>query len=214
MHTGPTHKTHRNADMAKANKTLKVRLAIAAQICVHLGALLPLIWLGFAIPEGKLGGDPIKELTHFLGMGALRLLILSLCITPLVKPFKLGPFMRLRRPLGLWCFVWASLHFAVWMGLDLAFMWRLIGEELVKRTYIIVGFIAWLFLCALAVTSLPLIMRKMGKYWKRLHRTVYWIALLACLHFYWAVKSGWIEPAIYTGIVLVLLWPRKKNLVP
>lgn len=184
------------------------------QLCVHLFALLPLLWLFYAIPEGLLGGDPVKELTHFLGLGALRLLILSLLITPIVKSFKLGPLIKLRRPLGLWCFTWASLHFGVWMWLDLAFMWGLIGEELIKRTYIIVGFIAWLILLALAITSLPLLMRKMGKRWRQLHRGVYWVAVLACLHFYWSVKSGWVEPAVYAAITLVLLWPRKRNMVP
>lgn len=188
--------------------------AISAQVAVHLGAALPIVWLFIAIPQGLLGGDPIKELTHFLGMGAIRLLILSLCITPLVKQFKLGPFMRLRRPLGLWCFVWASLHFATWMALDLGLMWHLIGEELIKRTYIVVGFIAWLLLFALALTSLPALMRKMGKYWRKLHRTVYGISLLVCLHFYWSVKSGWLEPAIYAAIIVLLLLPRRKNLLP
>ena len=190
------------------------RLAPYLQACVHIFALLPLLWLFYAVPKGLLGGDPVKELIHYLGLGGLRLLLLSLLITPLVKKFKLGPLIKLRRPLGLWCFTWVSLHFAAWMSLDLALMWGLIGEELVKRTYIVVGFIAWLILLALAITSIPILMRTMGKRWRHLHRGVYWVAVLACLHFYWSVKSGWVEPAVYAAIALVLLWPRKRNMVP
>lgn len=191
-------------------KSGQKRTAIAAQITVHMGALLPLVWLVWAIPMGRLGGDPVQELTHYLGLGALRLLLLSLAVSPLVKKFRVGSFNRLRRPLGLWCFVWASLHFSVWMVLDLGLTWHLIGEELLNRTYIVVGFIAWLILLSLCLTSIPRLLRATGKYWKRLHRSVYVVVLLVCLHFYWSVKSGWVEPALYTAIALALLWPRRK----
>jgi len=188
-------------------------LAICLQVAAHLAAVLPLVWLLYAINAGYLGGDPVKELIHYLGMGTLRLLLLTLLVSPLAKSLHFGQLNRLRRPLGLWCFVWASLHFSAWLALDLGLDWALIGSELVKRTYILVGFSAWLILLALAVTSIPRLLRKMGKSWKRLHGLLYVAVILGCWHFWWAVKSGWIEPAIYLGVALALLaWRRQAVL--
>ncbi|WP_226666644.1 protein-methionine-sulfoxide reductase heme-binding subunit MsrQ [Microbulbifer aggregans] len=185
-------------------------LALALQVAVHIGAALPLLWLFYAINAGRLGGDPVVELIHYLGLGTLRLLLLTLLISPLARWLGYGQLNRLRRPLGLWAFAWASLHFSAWMALDLGFDWSLIGSELVKRTYILLGFSAWLMLLALAITSLPALMRRMGKSWKKLHRLLYVVVLLACWHFWWSVKSGWIEPAIYLCVaLLLLLWRRE-----
>ncbi|WP_299596437.1 protein-methionine-sulfoxide reductase heme-binding subunit MsrQ [uncultured Microbulbifer sp.] len=188
------------------------RLAIALQICVHIGALLPLLWLFVAVNDGRLGGDPVKELIHYLGMGTLRLLLLTLLVSPFARALHFGQLNRLRRPLGLWCFTWATLHFSAWLALDLGLDWSLIGTELVKRTYILLGFSAWLILFALAITSLPALMRRMRKNWKKLHGLLYPVVLLACWHFWWSVKSGWIEPAIYFAIALVLLVWRRDSI--
>ncbi|WOX06790.1 protein-methionine-sulfoxide reductase heme-binding subunit MsrQ [Microbulbifer pacificus] len=183
------------------------------QIGVHIGALLPLLWLFYAINAGRLGGDPVVELIHYLGMGTIRLLLLTLLVSPLAKSLRFGQLNRLRRPLGLWCFVWASLHFSAWLALDLGLDWSLIGEELVKRTYILLGFTCWLILLALAITSIPALLRKMGKNWKKLHGLLYVAVLLACWHFWWSVKSGWIEPAIYLVVALLLLLWRKNSVI-
>lgn len=172
-----------------------------------------LVWLYFALQRGVLGGDPVEELIHFFGIGALRLLLLTLMVSPFATLLNFGQLNKLRRPLGLWCFAWACLHFAVWLSLDLRFAWLLIGEELIKRTYILVGFTAWLILLALAITSIPKILRAMGKVWKKLHSLIYLAAVLVCVHFWWSVKSGWIEPALYLAIVLVLLWFRRERLL-
>jgi len=182
------------------------------QVAVHLGALLPLVWLFYAIPRGALGGDPVKELIHFLGLGALRLLLLTLLVSPLARGLGFGQLIRLRRPLGLWCFAWACLHFATWLSLDLAFAWGLIGDELVKRTYILLGFSAWLILAVLALTSFPALVRRLGRRWKTLHSLIYRALLLVCVHFWWSLKSGWIEPAIYLALALGLLWFRRRLL--
>lgn len=187
------------------------KTALTLRILVHICAVLPLLWLFWAIPKGVFGGDPVKELIHFLGIGTLRLLLLTLCISPLAKMLKFGQLLKLRRPLGLWCFAWAALHFYVWLALDLTFEWSLIGEELVKRTYILVGFSALLLLLALAVTSIPKLMRKMGRNWKKLHNYIYLVALLGCLHYWWSLKSGWISPAGYTVFTLYLLWLRREK---
>ncbi|HLS97361.1 MAG TPA: protein-methionine-sulfoxide reductase heme-binding subunit MsrQ [Porticoccaceae bacterium] len=197
--------------MAGAGRLALVR---GLQVAAHLGAFLPLAWLVVAVPRGALGGDPVEELIHYLGMGALRLLLLTLLVSPLAKGLGVGPLLRLRRPLGLWCFVWGCLHFATWLGLDLVFAWGLIGAELVERTYILLGFTALVILAALAVTSLPALVRRLGRRWKSLHRLIYPAVLLVCVHFWWSVKSGWIEPAIYLAIALALLWWRRGALWP
>lgn len=196
----------------------KRQLAKLLQAGVHLCALAPLLWLFWAIPAGKLGGDPVEELIHYLGVGGLRLLLLTLLVTPLARALAFPQMIRIRRPLGLWSFFWVSLHFATWMALDLGFTWGLIGEEIVKRTYILVGFTVWLILAALAVTSIPRLVRTMGKRWKKLHRWIYPAAILGCIHFWWSLKSGWIEPAIYLLLAGLLvsarLRPARSNAPP
>ncbi|MEG0008746.1 MAG: protein-methionine-sulfoxide reductase heme-binding subunit MsrQ [Aeromonas sp.] len=180
---------------------------------VHLGSFGFLLWLGYAVPAGLLGGDPVQGLTHYLGKGALHLLLLTLLVSPLAKRWRQGPLIKLRRPLGLWCAAWASLHFMVWLGLDLQFDWHLIGGELVKRNYIVVGAIALLLLLALSITSIPALLRTMGPSWQRLHNWIYAVALLAPIHYCWSVKSGWQEPLIYLLVACTLLVPRRDKLL-
>ena len=169
------------------------------RLLVHLASLGFLLWLGYAVPAGLLGGDPVQGLTHYLGKGALHLLLLTLLVSPLAKRWRQGQLIKLRRPLGLWCCgLGRCLHFMVWLGLDLQFDWGLIGGELVKRSYIVVG--AWwrlLLLLALSITSIPALLRRMGPAWQKLHNWIYAVALLVPVHYWWSVKSGWQEPLIY-----------------
>lgn len=188
------------------------RFFIFIRILAHLVPLLFFLWLFVAVQKGWLGGDPVPELIHYLGKGALNLLIATLCVSPLSKLLSTGQLLRLRRPLGLWCFFWASCHLAAWMSFDLGFNWVFIGAEIIKRKYILLGFTAWLILMALAITSLPVLLRRMGKWWKRLHSLIYFTALMVVIHFWWSLKSGWIEPVIYLGIVALLLWWRKEKI--
>jgi len=184
------------------------------QVAVHLGSVVPLIWLFWALPAGRFGGDPVPELIHYLGLGGLRLLLLTLLVSPLVRRWSKPLLNRLRRPLGLWAFVWVTLHFSAWLALDLGLQWSLIGQEIVKRTYILIGFSVWLVLLALAVTSIPRLVRAMGRRWKRLHQLIYPAAILSCIHFWWSLKSGWIEPCIYLVIAVLLLgwrWKPKRG---
>lgn len=180
---------------------------------VHLGSLGFLLWLGYALPAGLLGGDPVPELIHYLGKGALNLLLLTLLVSPLAKRWRQGQLIKLRRPLGLWSMVWALLHFMVWLGLDLQFDWGLIGGELVKRRYIVVGMVALLLLLALGITSLPALQRRMGAAWQKLHNWVYGVVLLVPVHYWWSLKSGWLEPLIYLLLAGALLWPRREKLL-
>lgn len=182
-------------------------------VSVHVFSLIPLLWLYWAVNQNRLGGEPLQAIEHYLGMGALRLLLLTLCITPLAKQLKAGRLLRLRRPLGLWCFTWASCHFAIWLVFDWQLYWSQIAEEIIKRQYILVGFSAWLILLALAITSIPYFLRAMGSTWKKLHHWIYLAAILAPLHFLWSVKSGLIEPLVYFAIALTLLFLRREKFI-
>jgi sulfoxide reductase heme-binding subunit YedZ len=107
--------------------------------------------------------------------------------------------------LGLYAFVYATLHFGAYLVLDLRGYWTLLFEEIVKRPYITVGFLAWLLLVPLAVTSTKGAIRRLGRNWARLHKLVYAIAVLAVLHFWWIVRTDVREPALYAAILGMLL---------
>jgi len=198
--------------VAASRKTLNTGIKVL-HVLVHLISIVCLLRLIQLTFNGGFGGEPVPGMEHFTGIGALRLLLLSLCITPLAKQFKLPLFIKLRRPLGLWCFAYATLHFAIWISLDLQFAWAFIGAEIIERNYLLVGFTAWAILLPLAITSLPALQRKMGSAWKKLHHWVYLVVVLGCIHFLWSVKSEIIEPSIYLAIGLLLLAYRYKTLL-
>nr|WP_251044708.1 MULTISPECIES: protein-methionine-sulfoxide reductase heme-binding subunit MsrQ [unclassified Lysobacter] len=159
----------------------------------------------FLTGSGGLGADPIAAIEHRLGLWALRLLMIALAVTPLRQLTGQAALLRFRRLLGLYAFFYASLHLAAYLILDLKGYWTQIFEEIAKRPYITVGFLAWLLLIPLAVTSTQGMMRRLGRLWGRLHQLVYVIAVLAVLHFWWLVKSDIREPALYAAILAVLL---------
>nr|WP_234987695.1 protein-methionine-sulfoxide reductase heme-binding subunit MsrQ [Lysobacter spongiicola] len=164
--------------------------------------------------SGALGADPVAAVEHHLGIWALRMLLLTLAITPLRQLTGLASLLKFRRMLGLYAFFYATAHFAAYLVLDLRGYWALIFEEIAKRPYITVGFLAWLLLLPLALTSTRAAMRRLGRNWGRLHRLVYPIAILAVLHFWWVVKSDIREPLLYAGILALLLgWRISRRVV-
>lgn len=186
---------------------------------VHALALAPAAWLALQVRSellqgsGALGADPVAAIEHFLGLWALRLLMVTLAVTPLRQLTGQAVLLRFRRMLGLYVFFYATLHFAAYLVLDLRGYWSQIFAEIAKRPYITVGFAAWLMLVPLAATSMQRAMRALGRRWGQLHRLVYAIAVLAVLHFWWLVKSDIREPALYAAITAVLLgWRLYKRL--
>lgn len=179
---------------------------------MHALVLAPLgmlAWRAWEVGNGTnidaLGADPVAAIEHALGLWALRLLLLTLAVTPLRQLLGRPELLRFRRLLGLWAFAYASLHFIAWLVLDLRGWWSQVFAEIAERPYITVGFAAWLLLLPLAVTSTRGWMRRLGRNWGRLHRLVYAIAVLAVLHFWWVVKSDVREPLLYAAILALLL---------
>ena len=184
---------------------------------IALLALSPLTWMIWATLQRELGADPVATLTHETGIWALRFLLLSLCITPARQWTGAHWLIRYRRMLGLFAAFYATAHLAIYVFLDLGTYWQQILEDIVKRPYITVGFLAWLLLMPLAITSTKGWQRRLKRNWKRLHNLVYLITILACLHFLWLVKAGLLEPGIYTAIAALLLgyrllkWHQKRH---
>lgn len=181
---------------------------------LHLALALPLIWLiwqwvaAFYQQPNGLGVNPPEYSNRFTGIWALRLLWLSLTVTPMARLTHQPWLILLRRMIGLWCFAYVVAHITSYVWLDYWFYWPDIWDDLNKRLYILFGFGAFVGLIPLAVTSTNFAMRKLGRKWKRLHRSVYIIAALAALHFLWMVKGFQYEPWIYAGILTVLLGYR------
>ncbi|WP_299807055.1 protein-methionine-sulfoxide reductase heme-binding subunit MsrQ [uncultured Shewanella sp.] len=178
----------------------------------HLIGLIPIAYLVIKVLTDNAGGDPVQYIIHFTGIGALNSLAATLLISPIAKKFKLGLLLQTRRLVGLYVFAYASLHVLAFFSLDLLFAWSLFFEEVVKRPYILVGAIAYILLSALAITSFNAVRRKMGKRWQRLHNSIYLIAVLVPVHFYWSVKSEIIEPSLYLLFFSVLIGIRLNKI--
>ena len=207
---------------ASPNRRAAPRWLIAAKAAVHALALAPvtlLAWRAWRVQTGTdidaLGPDPVAMIEHTLGLWALRLLLLTLAVTPLRQLTGQPQLLRFRRMLGLYAFLYASLHFAAWLVLDLRLDWAGVATEIARRPFITVGFLAWLLLVPLAVTSTRGWMRRLAGTWQRLHRLIYAIAALAVLHFWWVVKSDIREPLLYAVLLAMLLgWRLWRRLRP
>ena len=200
-------KRMRAADFERKRPAVELRW-LAWKALAHLGLLFPLAWLIKQALNDSLGADPVAEITHRTGLWALRILLLSLAMTPLRRLSGQTWPIRFRRLTGLYAFFYASLHLAVYLLLDLQGYWPQVLSDLVSKPFIIAGFSAWLLLLPLALTSTQGWMRRLGKRWARLHTLVYAIGVLAVLHFLWLVKSDLREPALYAGSLAVLLGLR------
>ena len=171
---------------------------------IFLLASIPFIWLLSKIFQNNLGPDPAQALSIETGEWTLRFLLLTLSITPLRQIFRMAEIARLRRMIGLFTFFYASIHFLSWMAFILGFRWLAIAEELVERPYITVGFLAYVILFLLGITSTKSMVRKLGKNWKRLHKFIYVASILAILHLLWILRTDITEAVIY-GVVLATL---------
>lgn len=167
--------------------------------------LVPAVYLFTAGFMNALGADPLRVLENQLGEWALRLLILGLAVTPLMRLARIN-LVKYRRAIGLCAFTYVILHLLVYLTLDQQFDWQAIWRDILKRPYITIGVTAFVMLVPLAMTSNRLSIRKMGADdWRRLHRLVYAAALLGAIHYLLIVKAWPLEPIVYLGLVLLLL---------
>lgn len=176
--------------------------------------LLPLAWLlarAFGLAGAGLGANPIDAIQDSLGQWGLRLLLVTLCVTPLATTLRAPWLFGVRRMLGLYAFTYVTLHFANWLVLDRWFDGTAIAADLAKRPYITAGFAAFAMLVPLAMTSTDGWMRRLGRRWHALHRLVYPAAILGVMHYWWQVKADWREPLLYAVVLAALLGWRMRR---
>lgn len=175
--------------------------------------LAPFAWLVAAAIRGSLGPDPAESLMHVSGEWSLRMLALTLLVSPLRSWTGWPGWLRFRRMLGLFVFFYASIHLAIFGQFYLGWDAGVLLEELTERPYITAGFASWLLLLPLALTSTRRMQRRLGRRWLRLHRLIYTAAVLACLHLLWQARSDLGQALFYLVIVgMLLLWRWRRTL--
>jgi methionine sulfoxide reductase heme-binding subunit len=176
---------------------------------VLAGALVPAALLIYDAVRGTLGADPVAIALNRLGLSALICLLACLSATPLRLLFGLSWPLRVRKLLGLLAFFYASAHALLYALIDQGLDWTAMLHDVTQRKFITVGFVTWLLLIPLAVTSRNTVRKRLGPLrWQRLHRLVYLIAILAVLHFVWRVKRDLSQPLEYAALLAVLLAVR------
>ena len=170
--------------------------------------LLPFLWILYGAFNNTLGVNPVETMNRNMGDWALYFLMMTLSITPLKQLFGWAQPTRFRRMLGLYTFFYAIMHFLTYIWFDHYFNWVEIVEDIIKRPFITVGFISLLLLLPLAITSNRYMIKKLKKNWLRLHKTVYLIAILVLIHFFWMVKADYYQPLIFAALLSFLLGSR------
>ena len=175
---------------------------------IFIVSLWPVSSLGFAIFLNNLGANPVEFIERHFGKWALIFLCLTLSMTPLRRITHMNQWILYRRMLGLFTFFYATVHLLCYIGLDYQFAWIDIKNDIIEHRYVLVGFLGWLLLLPLAITSSDKMIRKLKFNWKKIHRLIYLIAILGVLHFLWLVKKDITEPLIYAFIIFILFLLR------
>jgi sulfoxide reductase heme-binding subunit YedZ len=182
------------------------------KVAVFVICLAPLGTLVYRALQGLLGANPVEFLQHATGLWTLRFLIFTLTITPLRKTLRIPELIRFRRMLGLFAFFYVCLHFLTYIGPDQSFDLAAMWKDVEKRRYITVGFLGFVLLIPLAITSTAGWIRRLGgKRWQTLHRSIYIAAICGVIHYYWLVKSDVRNPLFYGALVSILLLWRLGN---
>ncbi len=192
------------------------RWIVALKVAAHAACLGPVAWLLWHLylsattDPGALGPDPTHTVTFFTGRGTLRLLTITLAVTPVRRLIpKLSWLVRFRRMLGLYAFFYACLHLTTYVWLYAGFSWAAMVDDISQRRFITAGLAAWLMLLPLAATSTTWSIRKLGgKNWNRLHWLTYGAATAGVIHYWWGVKTGVKTPLTITVVLGVLLVMR------
>lgn len=190
------------------------KTVLALKTVLWIAALLPAAWLVRGLVQGELGPNPIETLTRVTGMTALVLLLVTLTVTPFRRVTGWNPIIKLRRPLGLFAFFYAVLHFSIWFVFDMVFNVQYMLEDIAERKYITVGMAAFLVLIPLAVTSTRGWIRRLGKKWAKIHKGAYLATALAVVHYFWVVKADTRLPILLGLGLAVLLAARLPAFAP
>ena len=193
--------------MAAVSLTLPKRWQPASVWALYVVGLIPAAWQFYLGATGNLGADPVKTFELFLGLWAIRFLLLTLAVTPARDLFGWN-YLRYRRALGLLCFYYVLMHFAVYMILDQALIIPAVVDDVIKRPFIMFGMAGLVMLLALALTSNNLSIKRLGKKWIWLHRLVYIIAACGALHFALSTKVLSLEQYIYVGLLIAMILYR------
>lgn len=193
-----------------------MRRLLVLKTVTWLLCLTPAALLILRVLTAGLGPNPVETLEHDTGLRALQLLLITLAMTPLRLWLDRPEPIQLRRTLGLFAYFYACVHLSMYLVFDLQFSSEQLADDLMKRTYITIGFTAWLLLLPLAITSTNGWQRRLKRRWKTLHRLIYPAAILGTLHFVWLVKKDEREPLTYFAILLALLafrlpWSQWKS---
>ena len=191
------------------------KVAVFFLCLIPLGAL---VWRGF---NHGLGANPVEFIQLITGRWTLRFLVITLAITPFRKLLNLPDLIRFRRMLGLFAFSYLSIHFLTYLLLDQSFDFAAILKDIAKRPFITVGFLGFLLLLPMAITSTAGWIRRLGgRRWRTIHRGIYFAAVCGVIHYYWKVKSDVRMPLFYGALVAILLlwrlagWFLKRRAAP
>lgn len=191
-----------------------------ARPALWLLAVLPVFSIGYTVLVHGLGANPIREFEHLTGQWTLRFLAASLSVTPIIRLSGWGWLIAQRRFLGLTAFVWASVHLAAYVALDMFFNVHDMLEDIVKHPYVTIGMLTFVLLMPLALTSTKAAVRRLGgRRWQQLHRLAYGAAVTGTIHYLWAVKKDTLLPILYFGVFATLLgmrliWRRGRSRTP
>ena len=183
--------------MYKATKTVNIRSLfdlVRASVRrlrswhIYVSLLVPLLFLAYDLLSGQLGVDPMRSIEKSLGVTAIYILILTLCITPFSLLTGIN-FIRFRRAFGLMSFFYIVLHFSTWLLLDMQLRWIEIVESLTRKPFIVFGMMGFLLLIPLAATSNNYSMKRLGKYWPKLHKLIYAAIILGGIHYLMMEKT-------------------------
>ncbi len=175
---------------------------------VFIAGLFPLLRLIYLGMNGQLSANPIEFIERSTGTWALIILMLTLSMTPIKLLTGIAWPIQFRRMMGLFMFFYACLHIVTYAWLDHGFIWADILKDIYKHPYVLVGFSAFILSIPLAITSNNAMIKRLKNNWKKLHQTVYAIAILAVLHYWWLVKKDLTEPIIFALVLTILLCLR------
>ncbi len=193
---------------ASATRHGWTQAGLVALLCLPLGVLAFDFLREIRQPGVAFGPDPAETIVRYLGEWAIRLLVATLAVSPAARLLRRPRLVRCRRTFGLTAFAYVVAHFAAYLVLLAGLDVDTFSADFADRPYITVGLAALALLIPLAVTSTRGWQRRLARKWRRLHRVVYVVGVLACVHLLWLSKGDYMDAALYGGLLALLLGER------